>query len=481
MIPSAAKARHNTGVRKENLTVKGAKSMQPNTEPSSLPSAETASRLTGMVYRIAYLQTGSVYDAQLAAKQAFARYRTEKRGTGQQEQRDRLARLTLRCGREQMLRSLFRGADPLRQEALFQAPESEAMFRTVQKMTTTQRIILYLYYKEDYKLEALAVLLRRAERAVGKALQKAEESLSHLFGQEEWNPLLLQMFEEIPMAGSLQDEIETQMVQGGGRKKITAKYAVFGGLALLAAGAFIASPLLENRPVQGTVSSAAVSQPTAAQNDARKELERNLRFSVYAYKDENEHSDVSLTGEPVDLKKSQIDQRDTGTQTLYKDTFDFGLQYRGPITVQRVTYTAHNCKLMKKVYFSEKQRNSGEAIRETDGILSAIGEGEKMDYYYGYTSMGYVYSADPSDARDLMNLAVCISYQTEKDASKSGINTFLNDPQQEEAFKKAAGEAYLQVEVLTKEGDTVRRKIQFGFLEGTNSLTVRVADETKEG
>ncbi|NLJ31662.1 MAG: hypothetical protein GX424_08700 [Clostridiales bacterium] len=428
-------------------------------------------------YRLAFLYTLRARSARAAAGRAILSLAAEKPGRSETEQKDRLFRLALAFAREQKLRALFRGEE--REARPFFAPEQEAAFAAVAKLSKTNRIILYLYYEEDYDMARIAGLLHRRERHVAAALKKSLAALNAEPGGRDWESLLPILFRAVQPEEALRAEIGEQLAQGKRRRGPAVQYAAAGVLALLVLGAFVAAPLLESRSAR-EAGGAPADSGAASQAQALNQLKQDVRFSVVSYRYNGIKSTVGLSGEPAVFSLSQTNSYSDDTQVKYSYIYDFGLQYDGPLSVKRVTYTACNCRLMKKVYFGQKQYDSGEAFQEAEGSITGCREGNESEYYFGYTSMGYVYSADPDDAYEQINLAVSIPFQakrrTEQNSSDLYAEGYRTAAQAAKAFQKACDNACIQVEVLAQDGTAIRKTIRFGHVAETNSLTARVTE-----
>lgn len=187
-----------------------------------------AMRYFPAVYRIAYLQTLTVRAARLAAQQAFLCFAARKGEGDTLAEKERLIRLTLFCGREQCLREKFRSEDPLTQELLLSSPEDEAAFLAVKKLSKTKRIILYLYYCEDYTAAETAAVLRRGKGFVSRSLRRAQAAQKAELGEQDWKTLLPKVFAAIQPEEFVQAELSAQLAQGKQRRSPVVSGAAFG-------------------------------------------------------------------------------------------------------------------------------------------------------------------------------------------------------------------------------------------------------------
>ncbi len=67
----------------------------------------------------------------------------------------------------------------------FETPESEELFETVMKLPEKYRIVIHLFYYEDYTIHEIADILRITESNVKVRLSRGRGMLKEKL-QEEW-------------------------------------------------------------------------------------------------------------------------------------------------------------------------------------------------------------------------------------------------------------------------------------------------------
>lgn len=67
----------------------------------------------------------------------------------------------------------------------FETPESEELFETVMKLPEKYRIVIHLFYYEDYTVHEIADILRITESNVKVRLSRGRGMLKEKL-QEEW-------------------------------------------------------------------------------------------------------------------------------------------------------------------------------------------------------------------------------------------------------------------------------------------------------
>ena len=69
---------------------------------------------------------------------------------------------------------------------VFETPESHDLFETVMKLPESYRIVLHLFYFEDYSIRETAEILGQSEGSVKVRLSRARAMLKNLL-REEWD------------------------------------------------------------------------------------------------------------------------------------------------------------------------------------------------------------------------------------------------------------------------------------------------------
>lgn len=69
---------------------------------------------------------------------------------------------------------------------VFETPQSEDLFETVMQLPEQYRIVVHLYYYEDYTVREIAGILKLTESNVKVRLSRARALLKKTL-KEEWN------------------------------------------------------------------------------------------------------------------------------------------------------------------------------------------------------------------------------------------------------------------------------------------------------
>lgn len=144
-----------------------------------------------MVYRIALSYTKSNADAQDISQEAFLRlYRCQQSFFTEEQRRAWLIRVTINLGKN-LVRSRWHTIMQQTPTDLSEisAPETnidQHMWVTemIQKLPRTDRIVLHLYYYEEYDTKSISRFLQIKEATVRKRLSRARKRLEKLLGEE---------------------------------------------------------------------------------------------------------------------------------------------------------------------------------------------------------------------------------------------------------------------------------------------------------
>lgn len=71
-------------------------------------------------------------------------------------------------------------------ELVFTEPADSRLFEAVMRLPEAYRIVIHLFYYEDYSIREIAALLKRREGTVKSQLSRGRALLKHTL-KEEWN------------------------------------------------------------------------------------------------------------------------------------------------------------------------------------------------------------------------------------------------------------------------------------------------------
>ena len=142
------------------------------------------------LFAAAFQVCGNAADAEDAAQEALLRYHiSEKQFESEQHIRAWLLRVAINCAKN-LSRSFFRrNTVPLEDymDSLeFDSGESREIFREVMNLPETYRLVIHLYYYEDYSVAEIGRILALTESNVKVRLSRGRQLLKKSL-QEEWD------------------------------------------------------------------------------------------------------------------------------------------------------------------------------------------------------------------------------------------------------------------------------------------------------
>ena len=142
------------------------------------------------LFAAAFQVCGNAADAEDAAQEALLRYHiSEKQFESVQHIRAWLLRVAINCAKN-VSRSFFRrNTVPLEDymDSLeFDSGESREIFREVMNLPETYRLVIHLYYYEDYSVAEIGRILGLTESNVKVRLSRGRQLLKKSL-QEEWD------------------------------------------------------------------------------------------------------------------------------------------------------------------------------------------------------------------------------------------------------------------------------------------------------
>ena len=149
-----------------------------------------AERYRDRLFAAAFQVCGNAADAEDAAQEALLRYHaSEKQFESEQHIRAWLLRVDINCAKN-INRSFFRrNTVPLEayMETLeFDSGESREIFREVMALPEKYRLVIHLYYYEDYSVAEIGEILGLTESNVKVRLSRGRQLLKKAL-QEVWD------------------------------------------------------------------------------------------------------------------------------------------------------------------------------------------------------------------------------------------------------------------------------------------------------
>ena len=142
------------------------------------------------LFAAAFQVCGNAADAEDAAQEALLRYHTsEKQFASEQHIRAWLLRVAINCAKNAVRSFWRRNTVPLEEymETLeFDSGQSREIFREVMNLPEKYRIVIHLYYYEDYTVAEIGKILGLTESNVKVRLSRGRKLLKKAL-QEVWD------------------------------------------------------------------------------------------------------------------------------------------------------------------------------------------------------------------------------------------------------------------------------------------------------
>ncbi len=155
-----------------------------------IPTEALIEKYQNNLYAAAFSVCRSAEDAENAVQDTFLKYHTtNKQFENEQHIRAWLLRVAINQAKNTVTSFWHRNALPLEDyigTLSFQAEEDRGLFETVMSLPEKYRVVIHLFYYEDYSVREIAGILHLAENAVKTRLSRGRKLLKITL-QEEGN------------------------------------------------------------------------------------------------------------------------------------------------------------------------------------------------------------------------------------------------------------------------------------------------------
>lgn len=153
------------------------------------PVQELIERYQDNLYAVAFNVCKNAEDAEDVVQDTFIQYHTSKKNfENEQHIRAWLIRVAINKAKN-MNHTFWRqhklSLEDYMETLTFETPESENLFETVMKLPEKYRIVIHLFYYEDYAIREIADILKISESNVKVRLSRGRTLLKEAL-QEEW-------------------------------------------------------------------------------------------------------------------------------------------------------------------------------------------------------------------------------------------------------------------------------------------------------
>ncbi len=154
-----------------------------------LPTQELFEKYQNNLYAVAFNVCRNAEDAEDVVQDTFIQYYSiRKQFDNEQHIRAWLIRVTINKAKN-MNRTFWRknkmSLEDYMETLLFETPESGELFEAVMNLPEKYRIVIHLFYYEDYSVREIAGILKLSEGNIKVRLSRARSLLKDKL-QEEW-------------------------------------------------------------------------------------------------------------------------------------------------------------------------------------------------------------------------------------------------------------------------------------------------------
>lgn len=162
---------------------------------------ERMERYHNMVYRLAMTYLRNIQDSEDITQEVFIKlYKQNKAFASLTEEKAWLIRVTINASKDLLKSAWFKRTVPMDENLPFQDKEKSELFYAVLSLGKNDRIVIHLYYYEDYTVKEIAKLLHIKQTTVQTRLYRARKKLEEILSLES-RPTKINLKEEVYEAG----------------------------------------------------------------------------------------------------------------------------------------------------------------------------------------------------------------------------------------------------------------------------------------
>lgn len=140
-----------------------------------------------MVYRLAFVRTGTKHDADDVFQEVFLRYVKKNPVFVEEEHRKAwLIRVTINCSNNFWSSLWNKKTQELNNEILFETKENINLYSELQQLPLKYREVIHLFYYEDMSLEEISIALNRKNSTVRTQLTRARAMLKNFMKEDDY-------------------------------------------------------------------------------------------------------------------------------------------------------------------------------------------------------------------------------------------------------------------------------------------------------
>lgn len=140
-----------------------------------------------MVYRLAYFYTNSKYDADDIYQDVFLKYLQNKKEFKDEEHKKAwIIRVTINSCKKLWMSSWKRKVIPLNDEIKFEMEEEIGLYNELKKLPKKYRLVIHLYYYEQYSVRDISTILGQKESTIRTWLTRARKLLKKYIKEDDF-------------------------------------------------------------------------------------------------------------------------------------------------------------------------------------------------------------------------------------------------------------------------------------------------------
>lgn len=139
-----------------------------------------------MVYRLAFTYLKNSHDADDITQEVFLKYVTlDKTFQSDEHLKSWLITVTINHCKNLLKSSWFKKTQPLDENIQFEQQKNSNLYHAVMTLSKDYRIVIYLFYYEDYSTKEIASMLGKNESTIRSHLARARKKLKNIL-LEDW-------------------------------------------------------------------------------------------------------------------------------------------------------------------------------------------------------------------------------------------------------------------------------------------------------
>ena len=147
----------------------------------------TVEKYSNMVYRLAYFYTNSKYDADDIYQDVFLKYLQNKKEFKDDEHKKAwLIRVTINNCKKLWKSSWKRKVLPLNNEIKFEMEEEIGLYNELKKLPKKYRLVIHLYYYEQYSVRDISIILKQKESTIRTWLTRARKLIKNYIKEDDF-------------------------------------------------------------------------------------------------------------------------------------------------------------------------------------------------------------------------------------------------------------------------------------------------------